>query len=164
MKKFKLIALVIVLVLSTACAYACKKAHVCEFGDWSVITAETCEEDGLKQRVCIAEGCDAGIDGAPAVEEEAIPAAHVWGEFVYDEDNGPSTCIHAARDVRTCSRCDEVEYSFHDLAAHTFEGSACSVCGYDPAKSYTYKTYTSVSPSNWNELTYQDNNDTQIMS
>ncbi len=29
---------------------------------------------------------------------------------------------------------------------------------------YTYKTYTSVSPSNWNELTYKDNNDTQIMS
>ena len=29
---------------------------------------------------------------------------------------------------------------------------------------YTYNTYTSVSPSNWNELTYQDNNDTQIMS
>ncbi len=29
---------------------------------------------------------------------------------------------------------------------------------------YTYKTYTSVSPSNWNELTYEDNNDTQIMS
>ena len=33
-----------------------------------------------------------------------------------------------------------------------------------PADSYTYRTYTSVSPSNWNELTYQDNNDTQIMS
>ena len=29
---------------------------------------------------------------------------------------------------------------------------------------YTYSTYTAVSPSNWNELTYQDNNDTQIMS
>ncbi len=29
---------------------------------------------------------------------------------------------------------------------------------------YTYNDYTSVSPSNWNELTYQDNNDTQIMS
>ena len=28
----------------------------------------------------------------------------------------------------------------------------------------TYNTYTSVSPSNWNELTYQDSNDTQIMS
>ena len=31
-------------------------------------------------------------------------------------------------------------------------------------KTYTYNTYTAVSPSNWNELTYQDNNDTQIMS
>ena len=31
-------------------------------------------------------------------------------------------------------------------------------------KTYTYKTYTAVSPSNWNELTYQDNNDTQIMN
>ena len=29
---------------------------------------------------------------------------------------------------------------------------------------YTYNTYTAVSPSNWNELTYQDSNDTQIMS
>ena len=34
----------------------------------------------------------------------------------------------------------------------------------DDGKSYTYQTYTAVSPSNWNELTYQDNNDTQIMS
>ena len=31
-------------------------------------------------------------------------------------------------------------------------------------KVYTYNTYTTLSPSNWNELTYQDNNDTQIMS
>lgn len=29
---------------------------------------------------------------------------------------------------------------------------------------YTYSTYTATSPSNWNELTYQDNNDTQIMN
>ena len=29
---------------------------------------------------------------------------------------------------------------------------------------YTYHDYTMVSPSNWNELTYQDDNDTQIMS
>ena len=31
-------------------------------------------------------------------------------------------------------------------------------------KVYTYNTYTAISPTNWNELTYQDNNDTQIMS
>lgn len=34
----------------------------------------------------------------------------------------------------------------------------------DPNATYTYNTYTAVSPSNWNELTYQDNNDTQIMN
>ena len=31
-------------------------------------------------------------------------------------------------------------------------------------KQGTYRTYTSVMPSNWNELTYSDNNDTQIMN
>ena len=31
-------------------------------------------------------------------------------------------------------------------------------------KTHTYNTYTALSPTNWNELTYQDNNDTQIMS
>ena len=37
-------------------------------------------------------------------------------------------------------------------------------CGPKEGKDvYTYSTYTAVSPSNWNELTYQDNNDTQIM-
>lgn len=34
----------------------------------------------------------------------------------------------------------------------------------DDGKVYTYNTFTTVSPSNWNELTYQDNNDTQIMN
>ena len=40
-------------------------------------------------------------------------------------------------------------------------------CGDDDdqvEKVYTYNTYTALSPSNWNELTYQDNNDTQVMS
>ena len=43
-------------------------------------------------------------------------------------------------------------------------------CNKDPKptpevdKDYTYNTYLTLSPSNWNELTYQDNNDTEIMS
>ena len=37
-------------------------------------------------------------------------------------------------------------------------------CGEVKDKGYTYRTYTALSPSNWNELTYQDSNDTQIMS
>ncbi len=34
----------------------------------------------------------------------------------------------------------------------------------DDGKDYTYRTYTSVSPSNWNELTYQDANDSTLIS
>ena len=34
----------------------------------------------------------------------------------------------------------------------------------ETVKEYTYNTYLTLSPSNWNELTYQDNNDTEIMS
>ena len=49
--------------------------------------------------------------------------------------------------------------------ALTFVLTACNDDDPKPEKkTYTYSTYTSVSPSNWNELTYQDNNDTQIMS
>ncbi|MBR5143450.1 MAG: hypothetical protein IKW53_00215, partial [Clostridia bacterium] len=35
--------------------------------------------------------------------------------------------------------------------------------GNETPKSYTYNSYVTISPSNWNELTYQDNNDTTVM-
>ena len=39
------------------------------------------------------------------------------------------------------------------------------VLGYvDDGMEYTYKSYLTLSPSNWNELTYQDNNDTNVMT
>ena len=58
------------------------------------------------------------------------------------------------------------------LAATTLLGlSGCGEKGSDSGDPkapemdcFTYMTYTAVSPSNWNPLTYQDNNDTQIMS
>ena len=39
-----------------------------------------------------------------------------------------------------------------------------SACGNGKSGTYTFREYLTVSPSNWNELTYQDNNDTEIMS
>ena len=33
----------------------------------------------------------------------------------------------------------------------------------DDGKNYTYNTYTTLTPSNWNELTYQDNNDATLI-
>ena len=55
-------------------------------------------------------------------------------------------CVHV--DANDDFKCDSCGVAFDD--------------GYP--KTYTYRTYTALSPSNWNELTYQDSNDTQIMS
>ncbi len=41
--------------------------------------------------------------------------------------------------------------------------SACDCSGGGESEDYTYRTYTPVMPSNWNELNYEDANDTQIM-
>ena len=54
-------------------------------------------------------------------------------------------CVHV--DANDDFKCDNCGTEFDD--------------GYP--KTYTYNTYVTVSPSNWNELTYQDNNDTEIM-
>ncbi len=41
--------------------------------------------------------------------------------------------------------------------------AACAPDDGDGNGTVTYRTYTTTMPSNWNELTYSDNNDTQIM-
>lgn len=52
--------------------------------------------------------------------------------------------------------------------ASTIGFSGCKKGGngnYQPTSGvYSYNTYTAVSPSNWNALTYRDNNDRQIMT
>ncbi len=49
-------------------------------------------------------------------------------------------------------KCDKCDADYDDGKAEVDDGTV------------SYNTTTSVMPSNWNELTYQDNNDTQIMS
>lgn len=41
---------------------------------------------------------------------------------------------------------------------------SCKKTPVEEKKDYTFNEYLSLSPSNWNQLTYQDNNDTEIMS
>lgn len=52
------------------------------------------------------------------------------------------------------------------VALSSLAAVALVSCGGDSSDkaTYTYYDFTTVSPSNWNELTYQDNNDTQIMN
>ncbi len=45
----------------------------------------------------------------------------------------------------------------------TVSTNSASTGGVNKGDTYTYHSYTTTSPSNWNELTYKDENDTQIM-
>ncbi len=91
-----------------------------------------------------------------------------FGEWIVDSQ---PTCFVDGSKHRDCvvEGCDKGEDGKVAVeveaipASHTMVNGVCSVCGYDPANTYTYRTYTTTSPSNWNELTYLDNNDTQIM-
>ena len=56
---------------------------------------------------------------------------------------------------------DPVESGDETIGGTETEGTETPVVD---NKSYTYNTYLTLSPSNWNELTYQDNNDTEVMS
>ncbi|MBQ8433909.1 MAG: hypothetical protein IJX23_03790 [Clostridia bacterium] len=51
----------------------------------------------------------------------------------------------------------------HDCAkkGHKFENRVCTVCG--AKDTFTSHDYLTLSPSNWNEMDYQDNNDTAIL-
>lgn len=44
---------------------------------------------------------------------------------------------------------------------HKFENRVCTVCG--AKDTFTSRDYLTLSPSNWNEMDYQDNNDTAIL-
>ena len=50
------------------------------------------------------------------------------------------------------------------VGASVFTVASCGEKDGAKKGEYTYNTYLSVSPSDWNELTYQDANDTNIMS
>lgn len=97
---------------------------------------------------------------------------HTYGEWVIDQE---ATCAAEGTRHRTCTdpNCPDKGNAAQTqtekipkTADHRWgENGICTVCGTDKANfTYTYRTYTAVSPSNWNELTYQDNNDRQIMN
>ncbi len=69
-------------------------------------------------------------------------------------------------DANDDGKCDKCEADFDDgkePGPGPDEDEKDDVTPFVP-KQAEYNTYTSTMPSNWNELTYQDNNDTQIMS
>ncbi len=71
-------------------------------------------------------------------------------------------------EVKTLKKVKKVALTATSLVLVGAIGFSCASCKKDEEtfegyKQGTYRTYTSTMPSNWNELTYQDNNDTQIL-
>ena len=106
MKVLGVIAMALTLGL-TACGGPNQKTCKHKWGDWEVVTAETCTTDGLQKRTCTV---------CKLVEEKKINKGHKWGSW---ETVTKSTCTVQGDAKRTCSRCNEVETKKLDLAPHT---------------------------------------------
>lgn len=83
---------------------------------------------------------------------------HTWSEWTTEYDNQYKCSAGVSH--RTCSTCGETQTKEIKPSHVKGDDGKCIYCGV--VVYYTNSTYTAVSPSNWNELTYQDENDTQI--
>ena len=120
---------------------------------------------------------DADDDGICDVCEENYRCEHETDSVCDDVCNLCGSKLEAPHSYsavcdNTCDLCGNtrVAADHDDTANGGFIDGVCDVCStkfvetlYAPKKG-TYNTTTSVMPSNWNELTYSDGNDTQILS
>ena len=66
--------------------------------------------------------------------------------------------------VSVFAGCQNTEPEVTNGNTDETQGNTGDTTAPEEPKVYTYNDYLTLSPSNWNELTYQDNNDTNIMS
>ena len=109
MKQMKVLGvLAVALTLGLTACGGTKECKTHKWGEWEVVTAETCTTDGLQKRTCTV---------CKKVEEKKINKGHKWSSW---ETVTASTCTVQGSEKRTCSRCNEVETRDLDLAPHTY--------------------------------------------
>ena len=109
MKQMKVLGVIAVaLTLGLTACGGTKECKTHKWGEWEVVTAETCTTDGLQKRTCTV---------CKKVEEKKINKGHKWNAW---ETVTASTCTVAGSQKRTCQRCDAEETQPLDLAPHTF--------------------------------------------
>ena len=131
--------------------------------------------------------CNAVRTVAPCADTDGDDLCDICGANLACEhawDNACDTECNKCGDVReaphnyagvcddTCDDCGATRSAaeHNDTANGGFIDAVCDVCGFKlpitlaTFKQAEYNTTTSTMPSNWNEFTYADNNDTQIMS
>lgn len=93
------------------------------YGDWVIVTEDTCTEDGLRTQTCTVCG---------DVLEEVIKATgHTFGEWTVTT---PATCDTEGQEERTCESCKEIETRTipalgHDLKEEIVKEPTCGEAG-----------------------------------
>ena len=109
MKQMKVLGVIAVaLTLGLTACGGTKECKTHKWGEWEIVTAETCTTDGLQKRTCTV---------CKKVEEKKINKGHKWNAW---ETVTASTCTVAGSQKRTCQRCDAEETQPLDLAPHTY--------------------------------------------
>ena len=82
------------------------------FGEWIITKPATEEEEGIKSRVCLADGCDAS-------EDEVIPRVdHVHN---YTTEVVAPTCVDRGYTVYTCRCGDTYNSDYVDAIGHSWD-------------------------------------------
>ena len=111
------------------------------FGDWTVESAATCTENGIKTRTCTNCG---------RLERQEIPAlGHDYAEWVVTTE---PTCTEPGVETGTCIRCGATETRTvkaleHDLVHHDAMAPSCTEIGweaYDTCTRCNYTTYKEI--------------------
>ena len=114
MKQMKVLGvLAVALTLGlTACGGGGNNAksskHTHKWGEYTIVKAATCTEDGSEERVC--ETCG-------EKQTKTIKAAHTWGEWTTTKE---ATCQEVGSRERECSVCHEKATEEIPLADHTW--------------------------------------------
>lgn len=88
--------------------------HTHMYGNWDIVKAATCTNEGLKIRKCIVDGCDAYYERTIAVSKNAHNY-ETWTTTV------EATCSSAGTKVATCTECNKTATQNILKLAHTFD-------------------------------------------
>ena len=165
----KILSLLLVLVMLVGCFASCglfkKDDKTDEIPGGNNTTNTTCEH-------VYDNDCDATCNKCGKARQAAVCADND-GDGYCDSCNANLVCAHEYDSCldADCNKCGETRVPGHkDWAGDGWLDHVCGVCGEEMDNEFVtfkegaYDTTTTVMPSNWNELTYADGNDTQIMS
>ena len=159
-KKIKaFISLVTCIVMSSSFVAGCGFGGTSSSSSSSQSTSSSAATPSASSSTTPADTGDANSSTTPAEPGDANTST-----TPADSSTTPADSSTTPADSSSEAPADSSSEAPADSSSAPVDSSSSTTPVQPVSGKYTYNTYTSISPSNWNELTYQDNNDTQIMS